>query len=53
MKAYKKGVGSVNNWLNKWITLYQDCVKAKLLIMELNQLVDNFAEATAGLGDLT
>ncbi len=53
MKAYKKGVRSVNDWLDKWITLYQDCVKANLPIMGLNQLVDDFAEAVAGLGDLT
>ncbi|OBT42268.1 hypothetical protein VE00_07723 [Pseudogymnoascus sp. WSF 3629] len=53
MRAYKKGVGSVNDWLDKWITLYQDCVKAKLPIMELNQLVDDFAKAAAGLGGLT
>ena len=53
MKAYKKGVGSVDDWLDKWITLYQDCVKANLPIMGLNQPVDDFAEAVAGLGDLT
>jgi hypothetical protein len=53
LKAYKKGVGSVDDWLDKWITLYQDCVKAKLPIMELNQPVDDFAEAAARLGDLT